>query len=774
MIVTKTQPGLEQLNIVRSLAERSGISFALAKILWSRGVNTVNKVKRFLSPGKEYFTSPFLFKGMEEAVERIEFSRDMGETIVIYGDYDADGVCATTVLYYALKEYGIENVFPVLPERADGYGLSEELIDKVMEEYNPDLIITVDCGISGFKEVDYIKDLGVEVIVTDHHELPEILPDCTTINCKFRDQEYEFDSLCGAGVAFKLATALIGTKAYKYLDLVALATVADSMPLIDENRDIVYEGLKILRSPSVRTAFKELINAAKLKEINSTSLAYTIAPRINAAGRMGNAACALKLFLSESPSEIFELAAKLCEYNIARQVDCDELYRSAKEKLQKKGAYKRIIILEDASWKNGLVGIAAAKLVEEYSRPVIMFVNKDGVLHGSARSVEDVNILDAITANKEYLTEFGGHSQAAGVTLDIENLQAFEDGMNAYLSEKYPSDVFFPKQEVEDYVDEVFKLSFARELMQLEPFGTGNRRPLFALECDAVEPRQLKDGSPHVSFSTGVIDLLYFNGEKESSLLRAPVKKTIVFEPSISYYGGRESLRGFVKYYEAEVKPNGELSADLFTANLTNIAADDEEANAVTLTKEQTDELIERESACPYGTMYVVSSLKTLEFFPQVKNLPLYLSYPRVKNLGNCVVAVLTPGGAEGFRNVVYLDAPMYKPVSVAGAKVFVNVSIRASEFLPDLTPTRAAVGEVFSTVKGFDKKHAYTPSDLFFLLGEDAYISRYQLIFAVKVLEELGIITFRNGRMVYDRNIRADINKSKIFKTIEHLIELA
>ncbi len=770
MIVTKNEPGLEQLNIVRSLAERSGISFALAKILWSRGVNTVNKVKRFLSPGKEYFTSPFLFKGMEEAVSRIEQAKGLGETVVIYGDYDADGVCATTVLYYALKEYGMENVFPVLPEREDGYGLSEELIDKVMEEYNPDLIITVDCGISGYKEVDYIKDLGVDVIVTDHHELPEILPDCVTINCKFQDQEYEFDSLCGAGVAFKLATALIGKNAYGYLDLVALATVADSMPLVDENRDIVYEGLKILKSRSVRTAFKELISAAKLKEINSTSLAYTIAPRINAAGRMGNAACALRLFLSDNPSEIFELSAKLCEYNIARQVDCDELYRSAKEKLQKKGAYKRIIILEDASWKNGLVGIAAAKLVEEYNRPVIMFVNKDGVLHGSARSVEGINILDAITANKQFLTEFGGHSQAAGVTLDIENLQAFEDGMNDYLSEKYPSDVFIPKQEVEEYVDEVFTLSFARELMQLEPFGTGNKRPLFALECDAVEPRQLKDGSPHIAFSTGVIDLIYFNGEKESSLLRAPVKKTVVFEPNISYYGGKESLRGFVKCYEAEVEPNGELSADLFTANLSNIAADGCPAEVTMLTKEQTDELIERENTCPYGTMYVVSSLKTLEFFPQIKSLPLYLSYPRVKNLGNCVVAVLSENGAEGFRNIVYLDEPMYTPVKVGSAAIYVNGGIRASEFLPDLNPTREGVGEVFSIVKNMNGKRAYTPSDLYFIIKEDAYISRYQLIFGVKVLEELGIIVFKNGKIEYDRTVRADLNKSKIFKTIEGL----
>ena len=544
MIVTKPELGAEQLNTVKRLAEAGGVSEATARILYTRGVDTEEKVKRFLSPGKKHFRSPYELKGVEEAEKRLAYARDNGETVVIYGDYDADGICASAIMFYALREFGVE-AYPVIPERADGYGLSEKVIDSAMEQYNPDLFITVDCGISGRNEVEYIKDLGVDVIVTDHHELPETLPDCITVNCKFRDQAYPFDSLCGAGVAFKIATALIGKKAEKYLDFAALATVADSMPLLDENRDIVYEGLKLISSPNARACFKALADAAKVREMNSAALAYAIAPRVNAAGRMGDAYCALKLFLSEDKYEIFNLAAKLTQYNIQRQAECDELYLSAKEKLKEKGAYKRVILLEDSKWKNGIVGIAAAKLVEEYTRPVIMFVNRNGELHGSARSLEEINVLDAISHNKEFLTEFGGHSQAAGVSLKAENLPAFENALDKYLSEKYGDEVFVQKQEVEAYTESEFTIGFARELNLLEPFGTGNKKPLFAVKCGALKPVPLRENSPHVNFSSDYIDLIYFGGARYSGLLRSSVAKTIVFEPNISTYNGQESLRGY-------------------------------------------------------------------------------------------------------------------------------------------------------------------------------------------------------------------------------------
>ncbi|MBQ7163763.1 MAG: single-stranded-DNA-specific exonuclease RecJ [Clostridia bacterium] len=763
MIVTRPRLDGEQLNIVKRLAERANISETFARILYIRGIDTEEKAARFLSPGKSHFTSPFLLKGMKETVERLTAARDNGEVVVVYGDYDADGICASSIMFFALREFGIE-AYPVIPERADGYGLSEKVIDAAMEEYNPDLFITVDCGISGRNEVEYIKDLGVDVIVTDHHELPEVLPDCVIINCKLPEQDYPFDSLCGAGVAFKIATALLGEKAEKYLDFAALATVADSMPLVDENRDIVYEGLKLFSGSSARECFKALIEASKAREMNSTTLAYTIAPRVNAAGRMGDARCALRLFLSDDKYEIFNLAAKLTEYNIKRQAECDELYASAKAKLREKGAYRRIILLEDGGWKNGLVGITAAKLVEEYTRPVIMFVNRNGVLHGSARSVEDVNILDAISHNKEYLTEYGGHSQAAGVSLKEEDLPAFEAAMDEYLSENYGAEVFVPKQEVEDYIEEDFTLDLARELNLLEPCGTGNRKPLFAVRTGSVTPIPLRENSPHLNISTEHIDLIYFGGAPQDALLRSSVKKTFVFEPNISSYNGRESLRGYVRTFETEIAPGKELGLELYMKNLRNLRGKGGE-RAEYLPQAEIKDLVKEAVKSPYGTLFVASNMKTLEQFPELKDLPLDLGAPRLKNLGNCVVLVLSGGDISGYRKIIYLDNPVYEVKRLKTAGVYVNGDIKVSDMMPKINATRAGVGEVFSAVTPFSGTAASSSAELYAALSEKVpYITRYQFVFAVEVLEELGIIKFENGKMKYDKSVRADITSSKIF----------
>ncbi len=767
MIVTKNPLSPEQLNIVRSLSERSGVSVALAKILYARGIDTVNKVKRFLSPGKEHFRSPMLLKGMAETVERLTEARDNGETVVIYGDYDSDGVCASAIMYYALREFGIDAI-PVVPERADGYGLGEKLIDKVMEEYNPDLIITVDCGISGYKEVEYVHELGVDIIVTDHHELPEVLPDCTIVNCKLKDQEYDFDCLCGAGVAFKVATALIGSKANKYLDLAALATVADSMPLVDENRDIVAEGLRMLSGPNIRPAFKAILDGGRVRELNSTALAYSVAPRVNAAGRMGDAHSALRLFLSDSSAEIFDLAARLGEYNMERQAECDSLYTQAKAKLLKKGAYKRVIVLEGEGWKNGLIGIVAARLAEEFTRPVILFVNTNGFLHGSARSIEQINILDAISHNKEFLTEFGGHSQAAGVSMKQENIDAFEDALDAYISENYPEDVFVQKIEVEDYIEGDFSLSFARELEMLEPFGTGNKRPMFALETSDISPQPLKEGSPHIKFTADSLEMIYFSGAGQVDLLRAPVKKTLVFEPNLSVFRGRESFCGYVRTFEVEVSQSKALGLSSLSENLRILARSTKGDRASYLKRGELDAVIDEALTCPYGTLFAVSSLMTLKEFPQLKNLPVNLHSPRLKNLANCVVLTLNGGDLAGFKRIIYLDNPLYEVKRMRSTEVYVNEDSSVLSVLPPLDCSREGVGEVFTLLK----QHVGDRAGSFYGLYESgvlegSQITRYQFIFAAEVLGELGIFAFEGGRLCYDKAVRADLSASKIYTKI-------
>ena len=430
----------EQLDRVKAVAAACNVRELTAKILFARGADTPEKAERFLSPSKKHFLSPFLMSGMRELVDAIGRVKEKGGLIAVFGDYDADGICAASILTSSLKAAGA-NCFAYIPEREEGYGMRRESLEKIISERTPDLFVTVDCGVSNREEVAFIRSRGIPVIVTDHHELPPSLPDCTIVNPKIED-DYPYDNLCGAGVAFKIACALLGEKAYSLLDLAAIATVADSVPLTGENRDIVAEGLRLInRKP--RLAVKYLFGG-KSGDVTAQSLAFTVAPRINAAGRMGDANCALRLFTSEDSAEIYDLASRLNAFNIERQQVCDEVYKSAKRRLEEGGAYESAILLADESWSTGLVGIVAAKLAEEFNRPCILFVKNGDILKGSARTNENVNIYEALKACSGLLAEFGGHAQAAGVKVTEENFPVFRQAFCRYIDEHYSAEDFIP------------------------------------------------------------------------------------------------------------------------------------------------------------------------------------------------------------------------------------------------------------------------------------------------------------------------------------------
>ena len=293
-----------QREEVAACAAALHITRTTAGILYARGMTTAEAMRAFLQPGAQHFLSPFLMKGMKEAAALLRQAKEEGWRVALFGDYDADGIGALSVLSRALQRFGIEPYLYV-PERSEGYGMSIAALDKIFDEFMPDLIVTVDCGISCAAEVAYAQEQGAYVIVTDHHELPDVLPDCIVVNPKLED-DYPYDNLCGAGVAFKLATALLGEDACDLVDFAALSTVADSVPLLGENRDIVAEGLRrIERHP--RPAFSALLG--KTNEVTAQTLAFTVAPRINAAGRMGDARAALALFTTENEEAIAALGA---------------------------------------------------------------------------------------------------------------------------------------------------------------------------------------------------------------------------------------------------------------------------------------------------------------------------------------------------------------------------------------------------------------------------------------------------------------------------------
>ena len=748
IIYGKTPTETESAAIAE-IASGCGILFDTARLLYFRGIDTAEKAKRFLSPSDKDFYDPFLFPEMKRVTERLFRARDFGEKVLIAGDYDADGICASALLSACLSEFGIESKVTV-PEREDGYGICIEKVKKEIESGGYRILITVDCGVGEKDKIDILKADGVDVIVTDHHEPPEELPDCPVINPKLNNG-YPFTGLCGAGVAYKLCRALIGKSADKYLDFVALATVADSMDLTDENRSLVHEGLKLFSPSRLRPCFKYLIGNSSGRHITSQHLAYTLAPRVNAGGRMGDADSALRLFLSKDENEIFDLSVKLNGYNIARQAECDEIYRSAKEKIRTSGANRRrAIMVYDRNWKVGVIGIVAARLVEEYHRPVIVFAGHDGGLKGSARSIEGVNIYETISHASEHTTGFGGHSQAAGVSLDEDKFSDFYDCVDEYLKTAISPEECDETVQAEWETDEI-PVRFAREIDMLEPFGAGNKRPLFALKAKSVRPLPLKAGSEHYSFTAGKIEILDFNGEKDVFSLRLPVEKRIVYEVNYSVYKGRESAKGYLK----------KIIADFDGQDLSSFCF----RNSLLWAKNGSDAPL-KPADCDivqgYGTLYIAENGKTLAKY-RLNGLPVKYFEPCLSGRNSvCVAATKVP---DCYERVVYLTTPL-RPIETAAESFTFGGKI--SEDFYALRTDRGVFSEIFKILRSLSGKEFSDSVNLFYdnTVGTD----EKQFVFCTEVFLELGIFSATGGRLRFESKVKNALENSKIYRAVAEL----
>ena len=756
----------EQLNTISALAKGAGLTEQITRILYARGVDTVEKIYKFMHPSRENFLSPFLMSGMHEAVRMITEARDEGKTVAVFGDYDADGVCASAIMYHALRDFGIE-AHVYIPERADGYGLSVEMIDRIFEECNPELFITVDCGISNAKEAQYIYELGSDMIVTDHHELPEILPDCVIINPKLQD-DYPYDNLCGAGVAFKLACALNGESAEQYLDFATLATVADSVPLLGENRDIVTEGLKIFNR-NTRPCFASLIGKT-YDGITAQTLAFTVAPRVNASGRMGDARSAFKLFTSDSEAEIYDLSVKLCLYNAERQKYCDELYASAKQKLRKKGAYGNVIMLSDESWNTGFIGIVAARIAEEYNRPTLLFVHHGDMLKGSARSIDSVNIFNALKNCAQYIEEFGGHAQAAGINLKYENFDALERALNEQIGDTYAREDFEQRVYICEEIQEVFPERFARELMAMEPYGVGHKRPMFSISAGACIARPLKAGSPHLSVKNDLIDLTYFSGAKHLNLIESDVKKQIVFDVTVSNYRGKDYVKGIIRDLLYDGKTGKAVSERIFANTVSRALVKTDLPEIIEISTEETHELIaSKREECAYGLCLIASDRRTLRAYPELEGWGCDLFYPSSRNVANMlIVSPASDADLSGFNTLVFLDTPAdFNVQTLAGKRVYVNTELCGYTMFERVSASRERLLEIFGALRRevnfLDGRNAEELADSCGALGFD----KLDFIFALTVFEELGLISFAEGKPTVYRGVKAELSDSTVYRKV-------
>ena len=502
-------------NEILALADSLNISRVLADLLLQRNVTNFNEAKYFFRPSLEDLHDPFLMRDMEKASKRVIKAITENEKITVYGDYDVDGTCAASLMYLFLKKLGAQ-VDIYIPQRlTEGYGLSIDGIDTIKER-GSNLIISVDCGVTAVEEVDYANQNGIETIICDHHQPKDVLPDAYAIlDPLIPGDDYPFKYLSGAGVASKLARAIgdrVGLKdaAMEYLDLVALASAADIVPLVDENRILVRYGLeKINNAP--RPGIKALLDRAKMNHgtLSSSQIVFTIAPRINAVGRMGDAMRAVELFTSEDYEKASEIAEILETENTKRR-EIDEVTFSLAVNLTEESINldkDKAIILHGEDWHPGVIGIVASRLVERYYRPSIMLTTIDGVAKGSARSVKGVNIYEILHECNHLLIQFGGHEAAAGLEIEIENIDEFRECFNRKLSEKLNGDEIIPEIEIDSEIHfSEITPKFIRILDQFAPFGPGNLRPVFYAKDVRFQGSPRKVGSNHL------MGIVYQNG----------------------------------------------------------------------------------------------------------------------------------------------------------------------------------------------------------------------------------------------------------------------
>ncbi|HMU42574.1 MAG TPA: single-stranded-DNA-specific exonuclease RecJ [Ignavibacteriaceae bacterium] len=541
---------------VSALADSLNIPEVLSGLLVQRGVNNFYDAKKFFRPSLDFLYDPFLMNGMEEATSRVIKAITENELICVYGDYDVDGTCATALLYMFLKELDAKIEFYIPQRLIEGYGISKTGIENIHDK-GASLLISVDCGITAIDETSLAKSYGIDVIICDHHHPKEELPNAFAILDPIKPGcNYPFKFLSGAGVAFKLAQGIaerIGKRElpFKYLDLVSLAAAADIVSLTDENRILVREGLNLINS-SPRAGIKALIEKCSINpgSLSSGQVVFTLAPRINAVGRLGDAKRAVDLLTTDKLDEAFEFASVLENENYERRKIDVDTFDSALELIASSVDLENEIpiILHQEDWHPGVIGIVASRIVEKYYRPTIMLTTVDGIAKGSARSINNFNIYEALQKCEELLIHFGGHQAAAGLAVELENLDEFKYRFNQIVKDSINDKDLSP----ELMIDSKIKFSeitpkFIRILEQFSPFGPGNMRPVFLAEGVSIVSNPRIVGANHLIVSlkqnsiNKVFDSVGFNmGEYLDSIKNPGVNFDIVFSIDKLIRDGKE------------------------------------------------------------------------------------------------------------------------------------------------------------------------------------------------------------------------------------------
>ncbi|MFH1049167.1 MAG: single-stranded-DNA-specific exonuclease RecJ, partial [Patescibacteria group bacterium] len=552
-------------------------SSLILQLLYNRGLTSQETIDEFFSPDyKNDIHDPYLLKGMKKAVERIFNAIERKEKVLVYGDYDADGVTSSVLVIKTLKFLGAKNVSVYIPDRAkEGYGLNKEAIEQIKKN-GVSLIITVDCGVASRKEIELANSLGMDVIITDHHWVPDKLPkSLAIINPKQKDDKYPFKNLAGVGVAFKLSQALLSSQNLKQnsseiktnvsfekwlLDLVAVGTVADSVPLLGENRTLLNYGLIVL-GKTKNLGLSELIkkikttkSASAQKEqtfkIDSDAIGYQIAPRINAAGRMDHANTSFELLITESAEEAQGLVASLEILNAQRQSITEKIIKQIRERIGK-NPLEKIIFEGDSAWPIGILGLIAGKLADEYSRPVFIYNKGENFSGGSCRSIPSFDVIESLNRCHPLLLEFGGHKGAAGFKVENKNLEKLKKEIANIAASEIKSEELSPSIEIDAEIEiKNIDWAFFEQVEKIAPYGEANPEPLFLLRnMNVIEMRAVGNGEKHLKLSMESslekgkkFHAIGFNFGEWSNKLKLGSLIDIVFTLTANQWNGHRNL----------------------------------------------------------------------------------------------------------------------------------------------------------------------------------------------------------------------------------------
>lgn len=483
-------------ELVDEAALKNHIPRVFATILLNRGIEP-EEMLTFLKKSMKTVINPMLMTDMDKAAARVRAAVENGEKIVIYGDYDVDGITSTALLYEFLTSLDADVDYYIPDRKGEGYGINIMAVNRLLKS-GVKLLITVDCGITAIGEVEFAALQGMDVIITDHHTCKERIPTAAKaiVNPK-RDDEYPFKELAGVGVAFKLAMAvsmemgLSATECFnRYIDLAAIGTVADVVPLVNENRIITDRGVKALRQTK-RPGLAALLElcGVKSESLTAASIAFSIAPRLNASGRLGQASTGVQLLLSKDEAESSQIAKALDEQNKERQITEQQILEDAMEMVKNDPNFekKKVVVLAHEDWHHGVIGIVASRICEKYYKPCILISHSNGIGKGSGRSIEGFNLFEALSYCEDCLTQFGGHKIAAGLTINISELDEFTKKINKYADEHMAKEDMIPVVSIDCKISEkAVTLDNIKLLSRLEPFGVGNEKPVFSLHGASI------------------------------------------------------------------------------------------------------------------------------------------------------------------------------------------------------------------------------------------------------------------------------------------------